>query len=114
MVPSADLPNYVRADERQVLRIGESRVSLDSVVRAFQRGDSPESIQQQYPVLTLEQVYGAITHYLAHREEIDAYMETQQAVWDLERAKADASPSPVVQRLRKIKASQALAFEQNR
>jgi len=49
-------------------------VSLDSVVYAYRRGGSPESIQQSFPRLTLEQVYGAITFYLARQAEIDTYL----------------------------------------
>lgn len=49
-----------------------TRISLDSIVYAFQQGLSPESIVQSFPLLTLEQVYGAITFYLANRNEIDA------------------------------------------
>lgn len=52
--------------------VAGTRVSLDSVIHAFRSGDSPESIAQSFPVLSLEQVYGAITFYLAHREEVDA------------------------------------------
>ncbi|MGH1394873.1 MAG: DUF433 domain-containing protein [Trichormus sp.] len=36
-----------------------TRISLDSVVYAFRGGLSPESIVQSFPLLTLEQVYGA-------------------------------------------------------
>lgn len=53
-------------------RVAGSRVSLDSIVYAFWNGESPESIAEAFPVLTLEQVYGAIAFYLAHREEVDA------------------------------------------
>lgn len=53
-------------------RVAGTRVSLDSVVYAFRSGESPESIAQSFPVLSLEQVYGAIAFYLAHREEVDA------------------------------------------
>jgi uncharacterized protein (DUF433 family) len=56
--------------------IAGSRVSLDSVVLAFQDGLSPETIVAEcFPTLTLEQVYGAITYYLGHCAEIDAYLE---------------------------------------
>lgn len=51
-----------------------TRVSLDSVVHAFKRGTTPESIQRSFPVLTLEEVYGAITYYLAHARDVDAYL----------------------------------------
>ena len=55
-------------------RVGGTRVSLDSIVYAFLEGQTPETIVQWFPVLNLEQVYGAITYYLAHRAEIDAYL----------------------------------------
>lgn len=58
--------------------ITHSRVSLDSIVYAFLNGDTAESIAQAFPVLTLEQVYGAIAFYLANRDEIDAYLQTAQ------------------------------------
>ena len=56
--------------------ISGSRVSLESVIFAFLDGLSPETIASEcFPVLTLEQVYGAITHYLSHRQEVDAYLK---------------------------------------
>ena len=54
--------------------IAGTRISLDSIVYAFLEGQAPESIQRSFPLVTLEQVYGAITYYLAHRDEIDAYL----------------------------------------
>ncbi|WP_041555879.1 DUF433 domain-containing protein [Nostoc sp. PCC 7524] len=52
-----------------------TRISLDSVVYAFLNGDSPENIAQNFPLLSLEQVYGAIAFYLANRELVDAYLK---------------------------------------
>ena len=51
-----------------------SRVGLESVIQEFLEGASPETIVDDFPSLMLEQVYGAITFYLANREEIDAYL----------------------------------------
>ena len=51
-----------------------TRISLDSIVYAFLNGESPESIAQNFPLLSLEQVYGAITFYLANRETVDSYL----------------------------------------
>jgi len=56
-------------------RIANSRVSLDSIVIAFNRGASPESIQRSFSTLSLEEVYGAIAYYLANQKEIDKYLE---------------------------------------
>jgi uncharacterized protein (DUF433 family) len=55
--------------------VQDTRVSLDSVVYRFLEGLSPENIADCFPGLTLEQVYGAITYYLGHRAEIDAYLK---------------------------------------
>lgn len=56
-----------------------TRISLDSVVYAFQRGAAPELILRSFPLLTLEQVYGAIAYYLAHTQEIDEYLRHGEA-----------------------------------
>lgn len=53
-------------------------MSLDSIVYAFIAGQPAESIAQSFPVLTLEQVYGAIAFYLGHREEVDRYLEFER------------------------------------
>ena len=101
----AEDTNYVRVDEHGVMRVGATRVSIDSVVIPFQRGDSPESIRGQYPSLTLEQVYGAITYYLRHRDEVDEYLRRQEAESERWRQKIDQDPvPPVVERLRQLKA----------
>ena len=60
-------------------RIAGTRVSLDSVVYAYRRGASPESIQRSFPTLSLEQIYGAITFYLAHQDEVDKYLSEGEA-----------------------------------
>jgi uncharacterized protein (DUF433 family) len=59
--------------------IAGSRVSLDSVVYAFLRGESPEGIVESFPALSLEQVFGAVAFYLANRESIDAYLRDGRA-----------------------------------
>jgi len=94
------LRSYVRVDEYGVMRVGQSRVMLDSIVASFEQGYSAETIQQQYPALSLEEVYGAIAWYLAHIDEVSQYLKRQQAVWTQWREQAARQPSLVVQRLR--------------
>jgi uncharacterized protein (DUF433 family) len=52
-----------------------TRISLDSVVYGFLNGESPENIAQNFPLLSLEQIYGAIAFYLSNRDIVDAYLE---------------------------------------
>ena len=62
-----------------VYRVAGTRVALDSIIRRFWEGDAPEAIVQSFPVLTLEQVYGAIAYYLRHQECIDTYLKQAEA-----------------------------------
>jgi uncharacterized protein (DUF433 family) len=55
-------------------RVGETRVSLDSLVFLFREGMSADSMVDSYPASTLEQVHGALAFYLANQKEIDAYL----------------------------------------
>jgi uncharacterized protein (DUF433 family) len=54
--------------------IKNSRVSLDSVVYAFLRGESPEGIAESFPALALEQIFGTLAFYLANRDIVDRYL----------------------------------------
>lgn len=90
----------VQTDERGVLRVGESRVMLDSVVAAWQQGHSAETIQQQFPALSLADVYGAIAYYLRYREDVDQYLDRQEALWQSRRQEWNRRSGVLVQRLR--------------
>jgi len=58
--------------------VAGTRVSLDSVVYSFERGNSPEAIQKEFPLLRLPQIYGAIAFYLDHQAEVRAYLENEE------------------------------------
>ncbi|HZY87718.1 MAG TPA: DUF433 domain-containing protein, partial [Gemmataceae bacterium] len=60
-------PPPLREEASGAVRVGESRVLLELVVRAFQDGAPAEVLVQRYPTLTLADVYGAIAFYLRHR-----------------------------------------------
>ncbi len=58
--------------------VAGTRISLDSIVYSFERGNSPEAIQQEYPLLILPQIYGAIAFYLDHQEAVQHYLEDKE------------------------------------
>ncbi len=64
------------------------RISLDSVVYEFKRGASPESILRSFSLLTLEEIYGAITYYLSHQREVDAYLEAGEREYEEQRQRS--------------------------
>ncbi len=57
-----------------VIRIGRTRVLLDTVIAAFNEGATAEEIAQQYPALTLAEVYATVAYYLNHQADVDAYL----------------------------------------
>ena len=75
-----------------------ARVSLESIIIPFLDGASPETIWDDFPTLSLEQVYGVITFYLAHRTELDAYLKETEELW--REAHKNQQPVPVALRER--------------
>ena len=96
----SQIKSYVRVDENNVYRVGATRVMLDSVIAGFQQGHSPETIRQQYPALTLEEVYGSIAYYLANWDEVNTYLQRQDALWEQSRSRSERESSLVTERLR--------------
>jgi len=52
-----------------------TRVSLDSAVYSYLRGESPEGIAESFPALGLEEIFGALAFYLANRATVDQYLD---------------------------------------
>ncbi len=68
-------PVPLRVDNDDVIRVGNTRVTLDSVVEAFMEGETAEEIAQQFPSLGLVDIYAVISYYLEQKPEIEAYMQ---------------------------------------
>ena len=68
----------LREMENGAIRVGETRVSLESVVYHFNQGRTPEDIVRSFPTLELRDVYAVVAHYLSHRAVVDAYVQRQE------------------------------------
>lgn len=84
----------IRFNTDGVALVGNTRVPLQTVISAFHRGDSPEQIVDSFDALTLAEVYAVIAYYLAHRQEVDTYLnqqkiEAEQTLRDLESRKPE-------------------------
>lgn len=71
-------PLPLAADAESVVRVGGTRVTLDTVVTVFQQGVTPEEITCRFPSLRLTDVYSTIAFYLNNREAIEAYLQQRQ------------------------------------
>ena len=60
-----------------VLRVQDTRVTLDSIVIAFDMGATPEEIVHRYPSLDVASVYEVIAYVLRHRASVDDYLATR-------------------------------------
>ncbi len=93
-----------------VIHVGETRVTLDTVIAAFLDGATAEEISQQYPSLDLADVYSVIAYYLRQRAEIDTYLERrrEQAEKIREENESRFDPSGIRDRLLARRASRSL------
>lgn len=92
----------LRQDEWGALRVGESRVLLELVIEEFQDGATPEAIVQQYPTLTLYDVYAVIAYYLRHRQEIEAYLAQREVLSQETRQRIEAAQGDLGEIRRRI------------
>ncbi len=73
-------PVPIETDLDGTARLSGSRVTLDSVVAAFNAGATAEEIACQYPTLQLPDVYAVITYYLRQQKDVDAYLLERRKV----------------------------------
>lgn len=72
-------PLPLRTDRDGTIRVGQTRVPLETVIHAFNEGATAEEIAYRYPTLELADIYGTITYYLRHHAAVDEYLGKQEA-----------------------------------
>jgi uncharacterized protein (DUF433 family) len=72
-------PVPLRADEQGVMRVGDTRVRLDTVITAWKQGASPEQIVENFDVLELADVYAVIGYYLRNRAKVEEYLNKNRS-----------------------------------
>jgi len=82
----------LRRSDEGVFVVGESRVSLDSVIAAFLAGASAEDIVSQFPSLDLADVYAVLAFYLRERTSVDAYLKRRRDEIDAIQEECEARP----------------------
>ncbi len=90
-----NIERIVHEDPSGILRVGNTRVSLDSVVYAFKEGATAEEIVFRYPSINLMEAYSAIAYYLQNKDIIDAYLVDSEAKGEAIQAEIEALFSPV-------------------
>jgi uncharacterized protein (DUF433 family) len=75
-----DTPIPLKTDKDGVVGVGNTRVTLDTVVAAFKEGAIVEEVVSQYPSLLLADVYAVIGYYLQHLSEVEKYLSQRQQI----------------------------------
>lgn len=95
-----ELTSYFEFIGEDAIRIAGTRVGIETVLRDYREGASPEEIVLRYPTLSLEQVHATITYYLANREKVEGYLalvrRRQEEAWQ----EQQRHPSEFVRALR--------------
>lgn len=102
-----NLEDYLEFHGPDDIRLKGHRIGLEHIIDRYRDGFSPEQIALDFPGLSLEQVYGAITYYLHNQQEVDASIARLRA-WQEERyQQARANPDSLIQRIRERLAHQS-------
>ena len=91
----------LQTDADGVVRVGNTRVTLDSIVASFDEGATAEEIVHQYPSLQLADVYSVIGYLLRRRSEVDIYLRSRRRKSEEVRKENEArfDPSGIRKRL---------------
>jgi uncharacterized protein (DUF433 family) len=92
VIESGPIPLETDADG--VVRVGGTRVTLETVVAAFKEGATAEEIVCQYPSLNLADVYSVIGYYLQRQADVEAYLHQRQQQGDMVRAQNETRSDP--------------------
>lgn len=85
-------PVPLREDREGTIRVGGTRVTLETVITAFESGATAEQIAQDFPSLNLADIYTSIGFYLRHQAEVAAYLQRQRADAELIRQEIESHP----------------------
>jgi len=72
--------SLLKTDIDGIVRVGNTRVTLDTVIIAFREGATAEEIVSQYSSLLLADVYAVIGYYLQQQPEIEAYLSQREKI----------------------------------
>lgn len=85
----------LETDSDGVIRVSQTRVTLDTIVTAFKEGATAEEIAQQYPTVPLADVYYVIGYYLHRKDEVEAYLGKREKEADQLQNEMEARFNPV-------------------
>jgi uncharacterized protein (DUF433 family) len=90
----------LKIDDNGVIRVSNTRVTLDTILYAFNDGATAEEIAQQYPSIPLADIYSVIAYFLRHTDEVEVYLNGRRDQAEQIRQLNESRSSPVGVRAR--------------
>ncbi len=91
---------YIEFVSERAIRVKGTRIGIETIVRDYQLGATPDEIILRYSTLSLLQVYAVLTYYLGNQPMVEAYLErvrqSQEEAWQ----EQQQHPSEFVRSLR--------------
>lgn len=84
----------LKTDTNGVIRVNQTRITLDTVVTAFLEGATAEEIREQYSSLELADIYAVLSYYLQHQTEVHAYLLDRQNIANFVQQEAEKRFNP--------------------
>ncbi len=94
-----ELESYFEFINEDAIRIKGNRIYIETVVKDYMDGASPEEIMLRYPTLSLDKIYAVILYYLTHREQIEKYLEQVRKFQEQDWKEQQQNPSDFVRKL---------------
>src|SRR5579864_7908990 len=91
-LPTLTIP--LQTDVHGSIRVGGTRVTLDSLIARYRQGDTAEAIHEGFPTLPLTDIYAVIAYYLANQADVDAYLKYRDEEGARVRQEVEANATP--------------------
>ncbi len=80
ILPFVNEPLPLHVDSDEVIRVGNTRVTFDTIIAVFKNGATPEEMIYQFPTLNLIDVYSVISYYLRNEEKVNSYLRQRKNI----------------------------------
>ncbi len=103
----------LQMDEHGVIRVSGTQVTLDSIINYYLQGESPEDLYEGFPTVPLTDIYAIIAYYLAHRDDLDAYLKRRKEEGERIRQEMETRYPPKITRAELLKRLEARKDDQD-
>jgi|OpeIllAssembly_1097287.scaffolds.fasta_scaffold1770008_1 uncharacterized protein (DUF433 family) len=94
-------PDLLTLTPEGSIRIVGTRIAIESIIQSFRDGATPEEICQDFPSLSLAQVYDVLAFYLSHQADVEVYLREQAQASEVVRQELQTRHAAFLSNLRK-------------